>query len=683
MPLAFNWQSAVFGLPSLVGYIFPFRFDPTIQMLVTLVVAGTGVYVFCRVLGMRTLACLFAATAFELSGSMVAWLGWPVASVASWTGWLCAAAVLIFRGKHRARSIALFALALGMMVLAGQLDMLVVTLACLLVFAAVVVIMRAVRSRQPRTVAQPVLDLAIASICGFGLAAPLALPGAQSARSSVRSGRSTGVALPIHDLTHVLFAGFDGSTVAGHQWFGDFLGFYPNGAAYVGLFVLVLAAVALVVRWQASTVKGLAGMAVVAFGLAFVPIAVTAAKSIPLLGPVEWSRGLVLAVFALTVLSGFGLDALLSETRERLAINAAAVGFISAALALLGFWLFGRGHLDPSEASVRAWSFAWPAAQCAIGLAVVAWLSFRSGASSSAIRIRRTRVVGLVLISVEGAFLVTSGSSLATPTGQLVPTTPAITELHRLVASSVVGIGAGSCLPFGGPISAGILPDANDLYGINEFSIYDPIIPKQYYSSWALVSGTPVVTRPPASVFCPAITTLSEARAYGIGFVLEPNGASGPKGGEWVATVGSEELFRMPGTSVATWTPTHDRSTLPATDALGVSVPVTEPSPGHWIIRTDSQSEGVMRLRVAGVPGMRATIDGDPLTIESYDGLMMQARIPRGAHTIEVVYEPQLFTLGVVVAAATLLVLGSAVIWTERQWRRTSAQVRSPGGTEC
>ncbi len=673
MPLAFNWQSAVFGLPSLVGYVFPLRYDPTIQMLVTLAVAGTGVYAFCRSLGMRTLACVFAATAFELSGPMVAWLGWPVASVASWTGWLCAAAMLVARGRRRARSIALFAFALAQMILAGQLDMLIVTLACLAVFGALVVVLRTVKSGRAGAATRPLIDLAIASMCGLGLAAPLVLPGVQLARSSVRSGRSTDTALPIHDLTHVLFAAFDGSTVTGHEWFGDFLGFYPNGAAYVGVFVLVLTGVALATRWRSATVKALSGLVLVGIGLAFAPTAVAAAKSIPLLGPVQWSRGLVFAVFALTVLSGFGLDALIAEIRGRSATIAAALGFAAAALVLLTIWLFGRGHLNPSDSSTRAWSFAWPAAQCAVGLILVGWLLARPGSSSSVTQFHRKQVVGVVLIVTESVFLVTSGSSFATPTRQLIPTTPALTALHRLVGSSLVGIGAGSCLPFGGPISVGILPEANDLYGLNEFSIYDPILPKRYYTSWALVSGTPA-KRPPASIFCPPITTLREARVYGIGFVLEPRGAAGPLGGQLVTAVGSEQLFRMPGTSLATLTPASHRSVRLPVDAVGQSVPVAEPSPGHWVIRTNSPKAGVFRLRVTGVPGMRASIDGHPLALESYADLMVQAWIPKGAHTIDVSYRPQLFTLGVIVASVTLVGLASTVAWTERRPRRGSSE---------
>ena len=50
MPLAFNWESAPLSLPVLIGYLFPVRLAYTAQLVVTVVIAGTGVYVLGRVL---------------------------------------------------------------------------------------------------------------------------------------------------------------------------------------------------------------------------------------------------------------------------------------------------------------------------------------------------------------------------------------------------------------------------------------------------------------------------------------------------------------------------------------------------------------------------------------------------------------------------------------------------------
>ena len=101
MPQAFNWESAPFALPSLVGYLVPLRLAYTAAFLTSMVVAGTGVYVLGRVLRLGVIGCVMAATVFELSGQFIANLGWPLASVMSWSGWLFAFAILIVRGRHR------------------------------------------------------------------------------------------------------------------------------------------------------------------------------------------------------------------------------------------------------------------------------------------------------------------------------------------------------------------------------------------------------------------------------------------------------------------------------------------------------------------------------------------------------------------------------------------------------
>ena len=99
MPLAFNWESAPFGLPALVGYLVPLRFAYSVGVLVTVAVAGTGAYVFGRVLKLGVLASAFIGTVFVLGGPVMSLVGWSSTSVSSWTGWLFAAGVVVVRGN--------------------------------------------------------------------------------------------------------------------------------------------------------------------------------------------------------------------------------------------------------------------------------------------------------------------------------------------------------------------------------------------------------------------------------------------------------------------------------------------------------------------------------------------------------------------------------------------------------
>ena len=102
-----------------------------------------------------------AATAFELSGAFMAVLGWPIASVMSWSGWLFAWVILIARGRHRLANVILFAVFLALSIYAGEPDTLLVLIAGLAVFAVVVIGLRARWQRDNRRGWSTVTDLAL------------------------------------------------------------------------------------------------------------------------------------------------------------------------------------------------------------------------------------------------------------------------------------------------------------------------------------------------------------------------------------------------------------------------------------------------------------------------------------------------------------------------------------------
>ncbi|MDR3647892.1 MAG: hypothetical protein P4L20_02275, partial [Acidimicrobiales bacterium] len=217
MPLAFNWQAAAFSVPALVGYLFPLHLAYTAQVLVTLVISGTGVYVLARVLRCGALAAAFAGTVFELSGAFMFWLGWPLDGVISWAGWLFAAAILVIRGTHRARDVVFLALAVAFAVYAGQPDALAVLAVGFAVFLVVLFVHRAPRLGGTGPIMRCVVDLGLGSIAGVALAAPMALPAFQLTRLSTRvvAGHAfTGDnAFAFSYVQHFLFPGLNGFPV--------------------------------------------------------------------------------------------------------------------------------------------------------------------------------------------------------------------------------------------------------------------------------------------------------------------------------------------------------------------------------------------------------------------------------------------------------------------------------------
>ncbi len=690
MPLAFNWQTVAFSVPALVSYLFPLHLAYTVQVVLTLVIAGTGVYVLSRVLRLGLVASLLGATAFELSGPMLGWLGWPHAAVLSWSGWLFASVVLVLRGGRRLRHITGMALVIAAMVYAGQAEVLVLVGLAAAVFAAVLLVRRTAWSGGSGPLLQPALDLVFGVAAGAALGAPLLLPGLQVIAGSERGapGGDPGEilkgnpALPVHNLTHLVFQGFDGLPIVGSHWFG-YVGGYSETASYVGVIVLVLAALAVATRFHRPEVLALAVMTVVLGVVAFVPPVVAVLGRLPVVGTLLWQRGILPMAFGLAVLSGVGLDVLVREHHKPVVRRWAIGGFLAAAGVLIILWIVGRGHLSSSDAAIRDRSFWWPAVQVVVGLLVTGALGWvdRRGVPKQAVpwRPRSGQMAAGVLFVCETLFLVASGASLWTAASTPFAPTPAEAALKATVGSSVVGLGASFCFLSPG---LGVPENAQLPYGVQELAIYDPMIPSAYYSSWRSVSSaSPGLVSD--SVYCPGLDTARLARLYGVSYVVDRRGSPGPAGGVFVRTVGDEDLYRIPGSSVATLVPASPSGADPADDAVGTPVAVIHPDPASWSLTTDADHAQVLRLRLTDVPGWHATVDGKAVPLRPFADVMLQLDVPGGRHVVTLNYWPSRFTAGIVLAAGALAALGGAgLIGTVRRRRRQgpSDPGQSPSG---
>ena len=492
MPLAFNWQAASFSVPVLAGYLAPVHLAYTVEVLVVLVIAGTGTYVLARMLGLGALGCAMAATVFELSGPFVAWLGWPVAWVMAWTGWLFAAALAVLRGRRRARAVALYALALAATVYAGQPDTVVLVGLALASYVAGALVLRAGLG-APGPVRRPLVDLVVGTVAGAALSAPLLLPGLQLASGSVRAGKGQSHVLAASDLVHVIVQGFDGWPLAGSVWFGP--SFFMRTAAYVGVIGIALAVVggigAVRARRERPDTAPLVVVAVVGAAVAFVPVVLSALVALPAIGPITWNRALLPMAFGLALLAGAGLDDL-ARRHDGVARRAAQVALAALGVALLAVWAFGRGHLPPAEATIRSHSFGWPALAVLGGLGAVSVPPRRAGHGAPARRWGRGWAGGL-LLAAETALLVGAGAPLLSSSPSALAPTPAEARLARLVGDALVGFGNNGCFTFD---QVGIVPDANAAFGVAEMAVYDPVLPTAYGTSWrgaTGASGGPVV----------------------------------------------------------------------------------------------------------------------------------------------------------------------------------------------
>ncbi|MHB8498882.1 MAG: YfhO family protein [Acidimicrobiales bacterium] len=695
MPLAFNWQSAPFGLPALVGYLFPMRYAFTIGVIVTLMVAGTGAYVLARVLGLSVLAGVMAGTFFELSGPFLGWLGYPLGAVFSWTGWLLAAGTLVLRGRRRARDIAFFAVTLAMAVYAGNPEGLAVVVFAVSVFLVVVLATLAWRHGVGTLVA-PIISLMIATVAGVALAAPLALPGYQLATKTARVSLGGHSSLPLRTITGIVlpndYLAYSNSAIRV---------FYEHVPSTIGFIAVPLALAGLVVCWRKAEVRAFLILIVLFVALLFSSSVETVVDHLPFMSRVYWSRGLVPMALGLSTLAGFGADALIRRGGRRRTVLWIGVGFLGLALWLLDAWISRRQHLTASLTAAQNRAFLWPFVDVASGLIIVVALllvnrvvltSRRASASrmeaSIAIEVspsltqRRWRwrwaASMTVFLIIQTASLATIGASSWQSGSTFLPTTDGVTTLQHVIANGLVAAGSGGCT-FGSQF-VGISLETNVGYSVHEAGIYDPIIPLSYFRAWRSATGQSGGV-PALASFCPEVTTAVTGRRFGIEYVLTAPGTVGPKGSLFVTTLGSgrsiEDLYRIPGAAPATLAPLLANGVLPSSSVAGRPVALYQPNPSTWRLKTVSTVPSVLRLHLTDVPGWRATIDGRPLALDQFSGVMLQALLPAGHHTVVVTYWPKAFSLGIVLAVVAAVVLATALIVSEVTSRRRYRSSRS------
>jgi Bacterial membrane protein YfhO len=673
LPLMFGFQSASLSLPMLVTYLFPVSFVYTIEVIVKLLIGGTGVLWLCRKLGLSYLPSVMAAVSFELSGAFTAYLGWPMSGTFAWLGWAAGAALMVVRGPRRTLYSAGLAVSLAFAVYGGHPETMVVLVLCVGVLALSALVGLVVETGRASSAIRPLVALGLSGMAAIGLSAPLLLPGLQVVSRANRSS-VLGISLPTPSIVNVLFASYHGLPVASSRYFGP-VEFY-GAAAYVGVVVVVLAGLAVIARWRDSRVIGFVLIALVCAALTYFTAVSHVLDTIPIIKNGQWTRALGAMDFALAVLGGIGLQTLLDRGRETV-IRAVFAALTGAVAVLLGVLWFGHLHsgLPSIEARIQGRSFVWPTVGVAVlsVVAVALFLPERRGKRFSARSVRLpTRLVtlGLALCGVQAVFLLTATPGIWSSSNSFFPVTPAIATLQSEVGQARVGYS--TCPSIIATPGLGILPEANSAYGVREAAAYDGIVPKSYFTAYFDAVHQPVPANTGFGQYCPSMSNAVLARQFGVSYVLAAAGSAEPPGLTFVTAIAGEELYRVPGGSVVTTEPEGS----PPDSAGATEVPVGGSDPSSMHLTVSDSSASVMYIHVTNFPGWKATIDGRPLSLHDWGGTMMAAAIPAGHHVVVIRYMPAAFRYGVLLAILTAVALIGSIFWSIRRSRK--ARVATP-----
>jgi hypothetical protein len=358
---------------------------------------------------------------------------------------------------------------------------------------------------------------------------------------------------------------------------------------------------------------------------------------------------------------------------------AAVAGVAAVAIGALGVrHLLNR--LPAPDAAQRTHSFIGPSAEVIV-LVLTAALLLGAGRAHFAGRHRlRTRpewatdfglMAALALFGTQAVFLITAAPGVWSSSDAFFATNPAESQLESITGPGRVGFA--ECQTVAQMPDLGILPEANSEYGVSEVSAYDPIVPKSYFTSTLLKqSGTPPALS--FGQFCPSVPTAAVARGLGVSYVLARAGNPAPPGMNYVARLGSEDLYAVPGSGIITL-----GSGRPSLDgeAPGTTIPFSDSNAASIRFHLDAKELSTLYIHISPLPGWTATLNGRPLPLHSSDGILLEASVRPGSWNVVLTYRPQAAVVGLAAATAAIALLAGqwAVPIVVRRRRGRSAQV--------
>ena len=738
-PFQANSQSAVFSIYNLPAYVLPFWTALGWIGVMKLWVAAFGTYLLARRLGMGFAAALLAGLVFALNLKMVTWLSYPAMSVWTFLPWLLLATERVVRRPGVLSACAL-AVVVALQFLAGHAE----SSFHVLLGAAAFLVLRlwmARRSAEPASgVARPLLVFGGAIVGGAALAAVSLIPFTELLLSSAdivdRRGASVDLHFPAKDVLGLFLPDYWGRPTQ-----TPLRPLLLERAMYAGALPLMLAAAALILR---PTVERVAVALFGAFWLAVlfgVPPFTQIVTRLPLFSSGHNTRLIVLPLFAVALLAGWGLDELRAARQAppaRLrATLAVAIGLlVIPAAGALAAGDIGLGALG--DAARVAWlladaptTLANPDHEAVIRLSsILIWVSV-AGAGVALLALRTRRRLGVVLFSVLALLLVCAdlfragmGYNPAIDRDRAtVPVTPAIDALRgqghaRFVSTS--------------EIPQNVIPMR---FGLYEARGYDLPIIRRFDRLWrqevspespSVAAGLLDIPLELREVTPRALRTL---RLLGVTHILrgttgraadppyQPTDPYPPLDAAALSQVYSgpdARVYRLAGALPRAWVvpaqrvvedgdaalaavtrPDFDPRRAAVTEGRVSGVPDASGAPaaagggGARIVRYEDERvdirahadrAGMLVLSDTWFPGWKAKVDGADATVEQVDYVLRGVRLGPGEHTVSLRYEPASWTAGRLVSALALAGLVIALLLSLRA-RRRSATERAPAGS--
>jgi hypothetical protein len=640
-PFVANSQSAIFYPGNLLFYILPTATAAGWNVFLHLILAASFMYLFLRGIGANQAAGAIAGVVFAFSTWEISWLHLPTFLATScWLPLILHLTRQLFDNAALKPAIGM-AVCIGLCLLAGHLQIAFYVLFAALQLAAFMTIGLA-RRIGIRAAFPSAAMWTGAIIVGTLLSGPQLIPTLELSRQSHRVVAPTNEGYKAYEGYSVdasglatLFAPdfFNNPSRSDLVYFGKSKGEkqfnYAEGAMYVGLLPLALAAFALVRRKTSNLTPFLGLLAILSLLMALgTPIDRLFYFHVPGFGQSgSPGRALILWTFSMAALSGIGFNAL-SSGKEKSAIPAVlalltlcALAVISIPMAMQVRQQYAGLDWDPGfqrQAAVFVLS---------AGIIIVC--------ATGALRDRWRAPVALALVAAD---LVATGIAYnpTSPSKEVYPATQ-LTGFLKSNASHDRIMPVNQNWDMKGP-KAVLPPNGAMVFGLRDIQGYDSLFPGQFKSFMNKLAA-PITDASPQEVgnlvFArnPQSPLINDAA---VRFVISRQPLDLP---------GSKETF-LDQVHVYEIAGSHPRAYLEPGSKSGSEITWKRDGPTRVELMVNSPGQATLHLADQFYGGWHAELDGKQTTISRDSGIFRAVPIPSGRHTVSFIYMPESFAVG-------------------------------------
>ncbi len=325
-PLLANYQSAVLSPLNVLFFFTPFVEGWSLLVLFQPLLAGIGMYLFARQVGVSKWGGLLSSISFMFCGFLVVWMGYATLGYALLFLPYALTGLEGFFSTKQTKYLFLLSFSLPLSFFSGHFQISLYVLLATLAYYLY-------KSFQKKSLFLSLFS-GIALFSGILLCLPQILPSLEFYTQSLRSGLfQKGEAIPLAYLPTLLAPDFLGNPVTRNDWFGH----YAEWNMYIGIIPFFLALFSLTL-WKKSIVRFafVTGILCVLLALDTPITDVFVRLHIPVLSTSALSRIVGVYSFFFALLAGFGLDSLyhfLSDNKKK--IPGLLMGFVIIAFGLL------------------------------------------------------------------------------------------------------------------------------------------------------------------------------------------------------------------------------------------------------------------------------------------------------------------------------------------------------------